>query len=157
MRMDIDQDKVDQAVLALLSLGRHDGSRTWKPFDWEIMGRIHQKGYITDPVGKAKSVIFTEEGLRESERLLRAPFCRQSEVSAPGALRQTLGCLKIPFLRCPLIVPVTVLGVPLNGRSRLQSPTCTAYSLPVSRRTDTFTLLYVWCMMQRRKKTIGRN
>jgi hypothetical protein len=33
MPMDIDEDKVDQAVLALLSLGRHDGNRTWKGFD----------------------------------------------------------------------------------------------------------------------------
>jgi hypothetical protein len=48
--MDIDPDKVDQAVLALLSLGRHEGYRTWKAFDWEIMGRLYQKGYITDPV-----------------------------------------------------------------------------------------------------------
>jgi hypothetical protein len=35
--------------------------------------------------------------------------------------------------------------------------TCTAYSLPVSRRTDTFTFLHVWRMMQRRKQTIGRS
>jgi Domain of unknown function (DUF6429) len=76
MPMNIDQDKVDQAVLALLSLGRHEGSRTWKAFDWEVMGRLHQNGYITDPVGKAKSVLFTEEGLRESERLLNALFSR---------------------------------------------------------------------------------
>jgi hypothetical protein len=75
--MDIDQDKVDQAVLALLSLGRHEGDRTWKSFDWEIMGRLHQKGYISDPVGKARSVVFTEEGLRESERLLQILFGRQ--------------------------------------------------------------------------------
>lgn len=33
MPMDIYQDKVDQAVLALLSLGRHEGFRTWKCFD----------------------------------------------------------------------------------------------------------------------------
>jgi len=50
---------VDQAVLALLSLGRHEGYRTWKAFDWEVMGRLHQKGYISDPVGKAKSVDFS--------------------------------------------------------------------------------------------------
>ncbi len=79
MRMNIDQDKVDQTVLALLSLGQHDGYRTWKAFDWEVMGRLHQKGYITDPVGKAKSVLLTEEGLRESERLLHALFYRQCE------------------------------------------------------------------------------
>jgi len=74
--VDIDQDKVDQTVLALLSLGRHEGYRTWKTFDWEVMGRLHQKGYITDPVGKAKSVLLTEEGLRESQRLFAALFCR---------------------------------------------------------------------------------
>ncbi|MGO9949728.1 MAG: DUF6429 family protein [Steroidobacteraceae bacterium] len=45
-------------------------------FDWEIMGRLHEKGYISDPVGKAKSVLFTEQGLRESERLFGALFCR---------------------------------------------------------------------------------
>jgi hypothetical protein len=76
MSLEIDQDKLDQTVLALLSLGRHEGDRTWKGFDWEVMGRLHQKGYITDPVGKAKSVFFTEEGVRESERLFSALFCR---------------------------------------------------------------------------------
>jgi hypothetical protein len=75
MPMNIDQDKVDRAVLALLILGRHEGDRTWKAFDWEVMGRLHQKGYISDPVGKAKSVQFTEEGLRESQRLFDALFC----------------------------------------------------------------------------------
>jgi Domain of unknown function (DUF6429) len=72
--MDIDTEKIDQAVLALLLLGRHDGYRTWKSFDWEAMGRLHQKGYITDPVGPAKSVLFTEEGLRESERACQELF-----------------------------------------------------------------------------------
>jgi hypothetical protein len=76
MPKDIDQDKVDQAVLALLSLGRHDGYRTWKAFDWEVMGRLHERGYISDPVGKTKSVMFTEEGLKESERLFEALFCQ---------------------------------------------------------------------------------
>ena len=38
------------------------------------MARLHETGYITDSVGKAKSVVFTEQGLRESERLLGALF-----------------------------------------------------------------------------------
>jgi len=75
--MELDTDKIDQAVLALLALGRHDGYRTWKAFDWKSMQRLHEKGYITDPVGKAKSVLFTEDGARESERLLQALFWRQ--------------------------------------------------------------------------------
>lgn len=75
--MDIDTEKIDQAVLALLLLGRHDGDRAWKSFDWEAMSRLHQKGYITDPVSKAKSVLFTEEGLRESERAFRELFSKR--------------------------------------------------------------------------------
>src|ERR1700722_8215174 len=43
--------------------GRHDGMRTWNSFDWAAMERLHTKGLISDPVGKAKSVEFTDEGL----------------------------------------------------------------------------------------------
>jgi hypothetical protein len=72
--MPSDNDRIDQSVLALLSLGKHEGYRTWKSFDWEVMERLHQQGYISDPVGKAKSVLFTEEGERESARLLQFLF-----------------------------------------------------------------------------------
>lgn len=72
--MDYDADRVDEAVLALLHLTLHEGARTWKSFDWETMNRLHEKGYISNPVGKAKSVVLTEEGLRESERLFRQLF-----------------------------------------------------------------------------------
>ena len=51
--MDIDRDRIDEAVLALLFLGRHDAVRTWKSFDWAAMERLHTKGFISDPVGKA--------------------------------------------------------------------------------------------------------
>ena len=81
--MELDTDKIDEVVLALLALGRHDGYRAWKSFDWESMGRLHEKGYITDPVGKAKSVIFTEDGARESQRLLHALFARHPDQDFP--------------------------------------------------------------------------
>lgn len=70
----IDNDRIDQATLALLYLGLHDRWRAWKGFDWEAMNRLHERGYISDPVGKAKSVVFTEEGLRESEQLFNELF-----------------------------------------------------------------------------------
>jgi hypothetical protein len=35
---------------------------------------LHQSRFIEDPVNKTKSVIFTEEGLRESERLFNQYF-----------------------------------------------------------------------------------
>jgi hypothetical protein len=72
--MEIDTDRIDEAVLALLYLGLHDRYRAWKGFDWAAMDRLHEKGFISDPVGKAKSVVFTEEGLREAERLFRELF-----------------------------------------------------------------------------------
>jgi len=66
----MDRDRIDEAILALLFLGRHDAIRTWKSFDWAAMERLHTKGLISDPVGKAKSVVFTEEGLRQSEAFI---------------------------------------------------------------------------------------
>ncbi len=72
--MDYDADKVDEAVLALLYLTLHDGVRAWKSFDWEAMNRLYEKGYISNPVGKTKSVVFTEEGLREAERVFQQLF-----------------------------------------------------------------------------------
>jgi hypothetical protein len=76
-RVDIDTDRVDEAVLALLLLGRHEEYRAWKGFDWNAMGRLHEKGFIYNPVGKAKSVEFTDEGLREAKRLFREMFARR--------------------------------------------------------------------------------
>lgn len=40
------------------------------------MNRLHNKGFIYDPVGEAKSVVLTDEGLRESERLFRKLFAK---------------------------------------------------------------------------------
>jgi hypothetical protein len=75
----IDLERVDEAALALMLLGLHDGWRTWKGFDWEVLNRLHEKGFITDPKSKAKSVVFTEVGMRESQRLFTKRFRRRSE------------------------------------------------------------------------------
>jgi hypothetical protein len=72
--MNIDEAKIDEAVLALLYLGLHDGARAWKGFDWDALNRLHTGGYITDPVTKAKSVVFTEEGLAAAGRAFRKLF-----------------------------------------------------------------------------------
>lgn len=72
--MKLNTNRIDEAVLALLYLGLHDHVRAWKSFDWDAMSRLHEKGYITDPVSKAKSVTFTEQGLHESQRLLTVLF-----------------------------------------------------------------------------------
>jgi hypothetical protein len=74
--MTVDTDKIDEAVLALLFLTLHDGWRAWKGFDWDALDRLHEKGMIADPANKAKSVVFTEEGLKRAEELFDAMFTR---------------------------------------------------------------------------------
>ena len=74
--MEIDTEKIDEAVLALLYLTLHDGCRAWNEHEWQAMGRLHEKGYINNPVNKAKSVTLTESGLREAERLFKTLFAR---------------------------------------------------------------------------------
>ncbi len=74
--MDYDKEKVDEAVLALLYLTLHGDDRAWKSFDWDAMNRLHEKGYIFNPVGKAKSVVLTEEGLKASEQLFHKLFSK---------------------------------------------------------------------------------
>ena len=75
--MVIDEQKVDEAVLALLYLTLHDEYRAWKAFDWDSMDRLHTKGMIYDPVNKAKSVVLTDKGLAESERLFKTMFVKK--------------------------------------------------------------------------------
>lgn len=72
----VDEERIDEAVLALLWLTLHDGRRAWKGFDWAALGRLHAKGLIADPVGRAKSVVLTDERLRRSEALCRTLFTR---------------------------------------------------------------------------------
>jgi uncharacterized protein DUF6429 len=76
--MDIDTDKIDESVLALLYLTLHDGVRAWKGHDWDALDRLYRKGMIENPVGKSKSVVLTDEGLGKSERLFRNLFERST-------------------------------------------------------------------------------
>ena len=73
--MDVDTDKIDDAVLALLQLTLHDGFRAWKGHDWDA-GPPSPQGMIVDPVGKARSVVLTDQGLAESKRLFDRLFSR---------------------------------------------------------------------------------
>jgi hypothetical protein len=77
--MDYDQSKVDEMTLALMfltSFSEHSITRSWKGYDWEAMGRLHTAGLIHDPVGKAKSVVLTEEGEKRSRELFLKHFAR---------------------------------------------------------------------------------
>jgi Domain of unknown function (DUF6429) len=92
--MEIDKEKVDEFTLALLYLttfkDKH-GLRAWKSHDWDVLNRLHESGYIDDPVSKAKSVMLTDEGDGAVEASVRTAFCeivREYENRQLGTLEQ---------------------------------------------------------------------
>jgi hypothetical protein len=76
--MDYDEKKVDEMTLALLFLTmfkeKNYGERAWKSHAWEVLDRLYEKGYISDPKSKAKSVIMTEEGAKRARELFEKHF-----------------------------------------------------------------------------------
>jgi hypothetical protein len=72
--MDYDREKVDETVLALLWLTLDGDGRAWKSHDWNVLDRLHERGYISDPKSKAKSVLLTEEGERRARELFARYF-----------------------------------------------------------------------------------
>jgi hypothetical protein len=69
--MEYDDKLMEDAVLALLAALSSDDGNAWKGFDFEIMNRLHEQGFISNPVSRNKSVWLTEEGL-ERGRLIAA-------------------------------------------------------------------------------------
>ena len=83
--MEIDEEKIDEMILALLYLNfwnDHDVMRAWKSFDWDSMNRLYEKGFIDNPMSKAKSVVMTEDGQARAEELFTRYF--GSELSKKG-------------------------------------------------------------------------
>ena len=75
--MEFDKEKVDDMTLALMYLTTFNdrtGLRTWKGYDWDTLDRLCEKGYISDPKSKARSVVITEEGAKLSEELFEKSF-----------------------------------------------------------------------------------
>jgi hypothetical protein len=77
--MDIDTDRIDEDVLALLYLTAFRENkdwpwRAWKGHDWDTMDRLHAKGYISDPKSKAKSVTLSDEGYAKAQQLFEAKY-----------------------------------------------------------------------------------
>jgi hypothetical protein len=75
--MEINEEKIDEVIMALLYLnfhGDHGAVRAWKSFDWDAMDRLHNRGFISDPKSKAKSVIVTEEGQKVAQELFEKYF-----------------------------------------------------------------------------------
>ena len=79
---DLDKEKlaeVAQAILCLTAFQDGPGARAWKGIDWDVMALLHERGWIHDPKGKAKSVIVTQEGLKKGEVFLQKHFAKGSD------------------------------------------------------------------------------
>ena len=75
--MDYDKDRVDEMTLALMCLGMSKelaGGKAWKGFDIGAIDRLHKKGWIAEPKGKAIYVKLTPEGVRKAEELFKKHF-----------------------------------------------------------------------------------
>lgn len=75
--MAYDKDKVDEMALALMhlsSMREKEGVRAWKGLAWEVTDRMFEKGWISDPKKKTRSVWLTDEGARLSEELFQKYF-----------------------------------------------------------------------------------
>jgi hypothetical protein len=76
---DLDQDKLSEVGLAILWLtafADHGATRAWKGMDWDLLDSLYQRGWIYDPRGKAKSVLFTPEGANIANEFLKRHFGR---------------------------------------------------------------------------------
>jgi hypothetical protein len=74
---EIDSEKLAESALAILSLSgfkEFGGIRAWKGMDWDLMNILFEKGWISDPVGKQKSVFLTDEGFKLAEQFLEKHF-----------------------------------------------------------------------------------
>lgn len=53
------------------------GRRAWKTFPWEATDGLHERGLISDPRSKSKSVALTDEGARLAEELFTQMFATE--------------------------------------------------------------------------------
>ncbi len=74
--MELDEGKIDDAVLALLTLGA-SGSRAWKGLDASVLQRLHERGFISNPHDRSPTLVFSIEGLARARRLRDEPFGKQ--------------------------------------------------------------------------------
>lgn len=72
--MKYDNERIDDAVLALLAAFSFEYGQTWKGFDFGVMDRLHELGFISQPKGRNKSVYLSEEGLERGLKLAEELF-----------------------------------------------------------------------------------
>jgi len=72
--MEYDEKLIEDTVLALLAAFSSDDGNAWKGFDFEVMNRLHEQGFISNPVNKNKSIWLTQEGQERGRQLAERLF-----------------------------------------------------------------------------------
>ncbi len=141
--MNYDAEKIDEYTLALLYLVAHErheglGARAWKGFDWETLNRLHDKGYISNPVGKTKSVGMTEEGFLKAKELFERHFAKELKTvpfpkltvaakkrwgQVPERVRKDI-MDRVWCTRCLAGTPMQLREGEMSGRSLVLHGTC---------------------------------
>jgi len=78
---DFDAERIAEMAMALMYLAFHGEGpalRAWKSLDWDVLELLHEKGWISDPKSKARSVGVTQEGERQGKMLFERNFLKQS-------------------------------------------------------------------------------
>ncbi len=73
----IDEQNLAEAALAILSLtlhGKPGACRAWKGMSWDLLDVLHKNGWIYEPVGKQKSVVFTEDREELATKFMKKHF-----------------------------------------------------------------------------------
>jgi len=78
--MKYDEKLIEDAVLALLATFSADKGNAWKGYDFEIMNRLHEQGFISNPVNRSKSVWLTSEGLERGREIADRLFGERTSV-----------------------------------------------------------------------------
>jgi hypothetical protein len=105
-----DQEKVDEVVLALLTLSMFkDGPafRAWKGHDWVTMDRLHEQGYISDPKSKTKSVCLSPKASGKGDQTERSPLVFRENsclVETPNGRRSCGNQPHLPFSELPRLL-----------------------------------------------------
>lgn len=84
--MKYDEKLIEGTVLALLTTFSSDNGNAWKGFDFQIMNRLHEHGFIRNPVNKSKSIWLTVEGQERGRQMADRLFgvtAQPAQVSNP--------------------------------------------------------------------------
>ncbi|KAI2673964.1 DUF6429 family protein [Pseudomonas sp. TNT3] len=78
--MEYDEKMIEDAVLALLATFSTDKGNAWKGYDFEVMNRLHEHGFIENPVSKNKSIWLTSKGLERGRQIAGRLFGEKTSV-----------------------------------------------------------------------------